>query len=569
MNHAPEHSPQRRRWWGGHHPLVWWITVAAATFGLAYSIIGPFYRAPDEQKHVDMIKHYGESRGYPDPRIRAAFDPGVWASGRLVLPARDPELGGARPPQSEDEAEPRQLRPTFKELATSQDPTGVPRRNQLTQHPPLHYVLASSFGSFVGASVPEEAWTWDREVWLYRLFSVFLVAPLPLLAATAARAIGVSSQGSVLAAAAMLLIPMRSYIGAAVNNDASMMLGAAIAVTAGLAHLKRPNWQSAAVASGGAAVAAWSKSTGASLVPWVLLVVLVAAIPDLRKARHRDALIRLGTAFTVSVLGAGWYLTNLVRFRDPQPSSFTRRSVEGAETPLWLFLQTGFERVAGTFWGQPGRRAGVTLAAWLVASLTVAVVLASIALMVVVFRRRRRRILVGLLVGLWIVQAGLLFSNTFEHYLRTGKYVAMQGRYLYAALVPFAVLVALFSDEVLPERMRSWAVANAIAGGAALHLVLAGSMLAGFWAGDGVVGRVDAVLAWSPLPAVVGALVLGLPPVVTGLMALAVVRTSLGESRLASVLVGGSTRMGSAVGRQAAVAVGAMLIAVLVLIAAV
>ena len=564
MSPAPEHSPQGR-WWGGHHPLVWWITVAASVFGLAYSIIVPMYRAPDEQKHVDMIKHYGSSLGYPDPRVRGFFDSGVWASRRLVLPLRDPELGDSRPPQSANEAEPRQHRPTFDELADSVDHMIPTQRNQLTQHPPLHYVLASSFGSFVGAAVPQEAWTWDREVWLYRLLSVVLVAPLPLLAATAARALGMSSSGSVLAAAAVFLIPMRTYMGAVVNNDASMMLGAAVAVTAGLVHLTRPSWQSAAVAAGGAGVAAWSKSTGASLLPWVLLVVLVAAIPVWRAGDRRQASIRLGVASSIAFLGAGWHLTNLVRYRDPQPSGSPRDIVDGVDTPLIPYLETWLEQVASTFWGQPGRSAGVTLADGVVVSLTVAVVLVSVALIVIVLRRRRYRTVVGLLIGLGIVQVGLLFQNTFVHYLRTGGVTATQGRYLYAALVPLAIVIALFSDEVVPKRMRSWAMGVAIAGGTALHLVLAGSMVGGFWAGDGVVGRAESILAWSPLPVSLGALILALPLVVTGLMAVAVIRTSLGESRLAVMLVGESNW--TELSRQTALAIGVMLVALLVVMA--
>lgn len=557
MSSSPEPPYERRRWWHGHHPLVWWITAAALTFGLAYSILGPFYRAPDELKHVDMIHRNGSSLGYPDPRMRAFFDPGVWASGRLVLPARDPDLGGARPPLSLDEAQPRPLRPSFQELAASQDPAEVPRRNQLTQHPPLHYVLASAVGSFVGAAFPEDVWSWDREVWLYRLISVVLVAPLPLLAATAARSIGLSSAGSVMAAAAMFLIPMRSYIGAVVNNDATVMLGAAVAVTAGVIHLRRPSVGSAIVAATAAAVAAWSKSTGATLLPWVLLVVLVAAIPVWREGRRGEALRRVGGAASIAIVGAGWHLSNLVRFSDPQPSSFSRHVVESAETPLWPFLKTWFERVAGTFWGQPGRRNGVTLGEWLVTSLTVAVVLAVVALVVVVLRRRRHRMVVLLLGALWLLQVALLFRTSFATYERSGVYAAMQGRYLYAVLVPFALLLALFVVEVVPKRVQPWTVAIAIAFGAALHLALAGSMLNGFWAGDGLSGRVESVLAWSPLPHGLGLVVLALPLVVTGLMVVVVLRTILRESRVAAVLGGSGAERGSAPARQAAVAAGA------------
>lgn len=570
MSATPDRQPQPQRWWRGHNAIVWWITGAAALFSLMYSILVPVYRGPDEIRHVDMIKYYGSSMGYPDPRVRSPIDPAVLASRPLAGPGVDPELT-YRPPLSAAEAQPRRLRPTFQELSVSKNSSTESRGNQLTQHPALHYVIASSWGSLVGAAYPEEVWTWDREVWFYRLLSLVLVAPLPLLAATTARSLGLSSQGVVSAAAAMFLIPMRSFIGAIVNNDASMVLGAAIAVTAGIAHLRNPGWRNAAVAAGGAALAAWSKTTGATLLPWVLLVVLVAALPVWRTGRHRDALVRLVSAGSIVVVGAGWLLTNLVRFADPQPTSNQQLVVEGAETPIWPFLRTWFERVNGTFWGQPARRTGVTLADWLVTSLTVAVVLATIALVVVVLRRRRHRLVVVLLGALWLVQLALLFRTNFANYWRTGGFTAMQGRYLYAALIPFALLLAMFIDEVLPKRARSWAMGTAVAVGAALHLVLAGSMLDGYWAGTGLSGRVESVLAWSPLPQIGSLAVLALPLIATGLLALAVIRNGFSATGWTRVLVGTPSDMhtASALARQATVSVSVTVIAAALLAAVV
>ena len=556
-------SPQHLGWWRGHHPLVWWITGVAVAFSLAFSILGPFYRAPDERNHVDMVKYYGSSLGFPDPRMRVPIDPGVLASTRLVLPPRDSELGGARPPLSADQAQPRHLRPTFQELAETQGSAANSRSNHLTQHPPFYYVLVSSAGSLAGAALPQEAWSWDREVWLYRLISVVLIAPLPVLASTAAGVLDASPLGRVMASAVLLLIPMLSYIGAVVNNDATMILGAAIAVSAGLVHLKHPSCWSAAVAAGGAAVAAWSKSTGATLLPWVMLVVFVAAIPAWRAGRRGEALKCFGLASVITLGGAGWHLRNVIRFADPQPTSSQRNVIEDAETPLGPFLQTWYERVAGTFWGQPGRRTGVTLADWLVTSLTVAVVLAAAAMVIVAVRRRRHRTVVFLLGMLWIVQVALLLRTTLAHYMRTGRYAAMQGRYLYAALVPLAVLLGLFVVQVVPRRARAWVVAAAIAAGAAVHLILARSMLNGFWAGDGVVDRVRSVLAWSPLPDGVGLVFLALPLVGIGWMAVAILRTTMRESRVAEVFLGDAMAKGTAPGltRQAAVATGVTVVA--------
>jgi hypothetical protein len=133
-----------------------------------------------------------------------------------------------------------------------------------------------------------------------------------------------------------------------------------------------------------------------------------------------------------------------------------------------------------------------------------------------------------------------------------------------------ALLLALFLAEVVPMKVQPWAVATAITIGSALHLVLAGSMLDRFWVGEGVGGRVESVLAWSPLPNGGGLVVLALPLVVIGLMAVAVLRSGLAGSRLTQIFASRGTRWAaSALVRQAVVATGAAVAAAALMIAVV
>src|SRR5690606_39495715 len=80
-----------------------------------------------------------------------------------------------RPPQLAGSAVPRRERPAFGDLAAPGEPSDT--ENHMTQHPPLYYAAVAGASTFVGGLTPKGWWSWDREMYLYRLWSILLTAP--------------------------------------------------------------------------------------------------------------------------------------------------------------------------------------------------------------------------------------------------------------------------------------------------------------------------------------------------------------------------------------------------------
>jgi small subunit ribosomal protein S36 len=507
-----------RRVWRRYHVLVWWVIVIKALFGLSYTLLVPVYHGPDETQHVDMVRWYQSHAGYADPTEQPRRSPAVVASQRMVSPEVSP-----RPPLRALDAVPRPDRVPFADLEPPEGPLGT---NQMSQHPPLYYAMTEA-GSSLAGLLPSEAWTWDREVYLYRLISWLTFLTLPLLAAEAALALGLARAFTAVAASITLLVPMTTFIGSVVNNDGLATAFTALAVVGALGYLRQGSLRWAAVAAVGCAGAPLTKSTAAPAVAWVLVVMAVAMVrssgwrPSARTLRHA-ALV--GAA---ALVGLSWQITNVVRFNDPQPNGFTQQPRTGYDASITDYVPDWIARVSSTFWGQPARRTGVTLAPWMITSLTVA---AAVVCLYALVRARRFRWPVWLLSVLVAGQVALMFRTNWKSHQRAGTLNGLQGRYLFALVVPLAVLATVGVaalvhrrrtandiDEAVHEgvgeddatqatagRTTAGIAAAVAAAGVGLHVFLGWSMLTGgYWAtdGDGVGGQLRAVVAWSPLPA--------------------------------------------------------------------
>jgi hypothetical protein len=131
---------------------------------------------------------------------------------------------------------------------------------------------------------------------------------------------------------------------------------------------------------------------------------------------------------------------------------------------------------------------------------------AAIVAIVVAVMWSRRRTVSLLLAVLVVVQVALMFRTNLAAHLRSGQLSGLQGRYLFALLVPLAVLGALAVDAVARRRLGDGAAVRialvTAAVGIALHALLVRSMLRGYWeaADANATERLGAVFAWSPLP---------------------------------------------------------------------
>lgn len=510
--------------WARYHPVVWWILAIKALFGLSFTLLIPMYRGPDESQHVDMIKWYQSNPGYPDPTQHTEWSPGVVASEHLVSSG-----GRPRPPQHPADAVPRPDRPPLAELEAQARPRA--RGNHMSQHPPLFYATAATSSS-VTSLLPEHVWSWDREVYLYRLVTWLTFVSLPVLAAEAALALGLARVFTAVAAAVTLLIPMTTFIGAVVNNDGLAVTFASLAVVGALAYLNRGGLRWAAVTAVGAAGAPLTKSTAAPIVVWALLVVVIAVIRRSGWRPSRDAVRHLAVVGLGALIGLSWQIANVLRFADPQPNGFEFRRGQGFDASVTDFLRVWIPRVSESFWGQPARRTGVTLAPWMTTSLTVAAV---VMCLYAIVRGRGRGWSTALLTLLIVGQIALMLRTNWNAHLRHAQFPGLQGRYLFALVVPMAALMTMGVAALLGRRSEARAVpvAAAIAGaGVGLHTFLGWSMLTGgYWADDGagVTGQIRAVVAWSPLPAAMTMatfLVTGLVAALAGLATTAGLRAS-------------------------------------------
>ncbi|MGH3440852.1 MAG: glycosyltransferase family 39 protein, partial [Nitriliruptorales bacterium] len=215
---------------------VWALTAFHIALLLGASLLFPAFRPPDEAGHVDLVLHARRTLAWPDYDEAQMSVPVVAARERVqpggIQIARPPrhtvedatargdrptfgDLGGAA------EAMPRGTRATFDHLAEERGWAAAGEPNQLANHPPLYYYVTGAVSAVLSAVVEVFAGPLDflQSVWLMRLVSVAMVAPLPFLAWATARRIGAPPVAAVAAAAVPLAIPQLTHIGAAVNND--------------------------------------------------------------------------------------------------------------------------------------------------------------------------------------------------------------------------------------------------------------------------------------------------------------------------------------------------------------
>lgn len=475
------------------HPFVWWALVAHLAFALLFSVLLPFFRGPDEAQHVDRLRQQREGTAMSDPTEVAPHTPGVLAADHIVR-----GRGRALPHRRAD-APARPQRRSFAELDATFE---ADKDNHLSQHPPLYYVTVSLVPRAVAAVTGHDL-SWDREVWLLRLVSVMLTAPVPIAAALAAEAAG-GGRGSVAAAAAFpLLVPMATAMGATVNNDAAVVVLSAATVALGARFLAWGRTSDALGTAGAAAAAALTKATAATVAPWAALVLALGVWRHRRATSVSRRLLQGGGSMLLLAAGASWYVLNLVRHSDPQPSPVSHGASESSGQPFWPFVGEWLDHTSRTFWGQPGRRAGVELD-WAVSHSLTALTVA-LALVAVLWARPRLPVLMLAVMAAW--QVAMMFVTNWDAHLNSGGLlVAIQGRYLFTALVPAAVLVALGARVLLRGEHRLLAAAGAAAAaGVALHVVIARLMLSQWWEGPaaGWSERVRSLLAWSPAPPVV------------------------------------------------------------------
>ena len=439
--------------------MIRFVLAAHVAAALAFALVVPLFEKPDEPHHLEYVRFLARARRLPRPLPafpwheeaiwKGVHPPLYYAGEAAVLLAADPL--GVRGIASS---------PVYR--------LGRVRRAERGPVPPGAIPVVDPRGfAFGGAG--ERMYVPDaRDRFPYRYpFTVLRLLRLPGLlwgvltvfcAWRAARlALGGDARFAAVAAALVGLNPQFCFLAGGITNDGLANLCAALTVWLGLRHLLRgaAGRPARRVAGLGAAagLGLLVKQTTAASVPFALAcVVLAARGRPFARAPGWRARVAAHAALCAAcvILAGGWWHVRLARetgdaFGLRVRAAGYREEVtpRALTSPYFTAFGSAFPReVFSSFWGRFGwmnipTRPGVTAA---LAGLCAAG-LAGLALRWGRGRTARGRPAFAspwipwLLAGHGLVSlAGLVVENL--------TFTTMQGRYLFASLAPFAILLA-------------------------------------------------------------------------------------------------------------------------------
>lgn len=483
---------------------VWLLTGLHLVLLVAWSVLVPGYRAPDEPYHVDMVRAVAGDAGWPELGERHISQQ-VLAS-MLELGYADPDAPLDRTHRALPavEAADREDRPTFAELGRDL-PSDAP--NQMTQHPPLHYVVTAVPLTVVTGLVPAAFdWSHDQIVAFMRLVSVVLVAPLPLLAfATTRRLVGRAGPAARTAAVIPLTIPALTHLGATVNNDNLLtLLGGLLAVAAVYVATGDLSRRTAVLAGLVTGAAFLTKGFALAVPLWLGLAYLVAGARARAATAVSSGVLAGGVALA---LGGWWWVRNLVLHGTLQPAGVEPSAAHAGFAPdtarFWQFFA---EKMVLRFWGSFGWDEVRLLPAvgWSAAALALVGVVCA-------FLLRRRHAtsapdrwwwaaLAVLLVPV-VAVTGIVAYGAWAWYGTTGELSGIHGRYLFLAVAGVAAVVALGYTALAGRWAPAVPLAVLVAAGG-MQLGSAHAVLLHFWGPFrlDLAGSALGAWAWSPWP---------------------------------------------------------------------
>lgn len=489
--------------------VVWTITVLHAAVLLAYSLLAPTYRAPDEALHVDLAHVVAEDLRYPawDERDTGA---GVLESLDIV-----DFHNGSRHMEASD-APHRDHRPSIDELDEVDRPRSI---NQLPQHPPLYYAVAGGLERLAEVVMGDPLGSFDVETWFYRLVSIAIVSPLPVIIWRIGRRLGLPESVGVAAMLFPLAVPNYLHIGSVVNNDSLMVLlfwlltPLVIRLAQGELDLR-----TGALAGLVTGLALYTKGFALIMPVWVLAALAVALRRQGRE--HLRRIVHAGLTYTAVMVAAGgwWWVANVVRYGKLLPTRYDDlvSPVDSDVRDIGMFLETWSTITTRRFWGDFGSF-DVHIPGY---SVTIATLIVIVGIIVATTRRDRvagtalgdRLLLAAPFLLLVLVQ----FANALRAYISLGRMPGLQGRYWFGAMAALAVIVALGLANLRRGASRALPLA-VLTGAVGMNVLGMGAMLGTYWgaSGSAFAERFRALVAWAPIEgeviavgAALGALVL-------------------------------------------------------------
>lgn len=452
-----------RRVWDETPRPVWAISVLFVLLGIWWSILLPPGAAPDERTHVDLVVAVEETGSFPRYDERFVSSAAFW----LNYPGR---WGGSMSRQrgslTPENASPRAGRPTIDELGGDKVATwqrqgaaeASPAQNQMPQHPPLYYVSAATTLR-IGRALNGGKGPFSTEVMALRLLGVAFVAHVPLACYWAARRLGAGEAAGLTASVVPLLVPQVSHVSAAVAYT-PLLIGLAACAAVVVAGVVRGDQRRRTAVMAGVLVGLciWTSMLAVVLGGW-LAVAYASLLRNRSRWPVKTTLMRGATALGVAGgIGGIWWLRNIILEGTPVPSSNTDLYVGLATDPDWqprftLILEIAARWLPNRFFGAFDIAHTTAQFRWpVVASLLVlAAVLAILALVPRRFGARdgvstARVVVFG---SVFVIALGLILARSWYIYSNSGKVGFLQGRYLFQAFVPFAVVLGIGLARVL------------------------------------------------------------------------------------------------------------------------
>ncbi|MBB2976339.1 4-amino-4-deoxy-L-arabinose transferase-like glycosyltransferase [Microbacterium endophyticum] len=414
-------------------PLLVWVLTAALVFICAtWSILTPPLLAPDETSHLSSVLRVADDLSWPDP-------------GEARIPEYVTMLGEERQLAPED-------RSVLSDLA-AQHPDASDRLDQMTQHPPLYYVIAAGVVKIFGA----EDWRWDQAALLVRLLGAILAAPLVWLAWSATRTLTRSRKAGILAAMAIFLVPGLAQMLGVANNDTFAILVGSIVAWLSIKILCGDRRRSVLLGLGVAfGLAGLAKGT---LLAYGILVVLVLLFGAGHPRAWPQRLWQTAWPLLVSlVFGQWWWIRNLVLFGTLQPYGYLLSDTTwapGTGPSIGDFIDEMWRVTPATFWGWFGR-VNAPLPQILVDFATVTCI---VLVLTGMLRRKKTLRTAAILVSPILISAVLMLRVSWGAYAETTAYRGMHGRYFYPFIVLVLALAALALSNIVRERSARTALA--------------------------------------------------------------------------------------------------------------
>jgi 4-amino-4-deoxy-L-arabinose transferase-like glycosyltransferase len=377
------------------------VLAAYALLAVRYALLTPLWQNPDEPAHVAYVQDVARTGRLP------VLEPGDWDAALL------------------ERLKNGQLQPG----------DSVASIRYESWQPPLYYLLAAPVARLSG----------DRDVYALRLFDVALGVLTLLLAYAAGRRVFDKDAYWVALAVpvTMIGVPMFTAISAAVSDDALANLLAALLtlLLLRLVSLDAVGWHEAVVLGVALGLGVLTKLLLALFAP-IALVVLLLAARRARLGRSEAARLAVGLAVVAFVVVLPWLVRQGLTYGWTDLLATRRHDAVVGDQPRFPGLTPGYAAgwaatVFHSFWAQfgwmaipmPDRLYWAWGALCLLALLGLAWWL----------RSRRPRAAPGIVALLALIAltafAVLVGYNTV--------FIQAQGRYLFPALVPMAILLVL------------------------------------------------------------------------------------------------------------------------------